>query len=144
MSLSKSKCWYSNNCVHFLNHAVPLYLYSCWNIVVQQAWPRLPLRANGQDGTGRLSAGHGFLDCSWTANEDGLHRSLTENAYSQSFLSIYFKRLSNIQLCLNEIYWELTILINIVMVFEWDLMRIIGINSVQPRLTRMNEIYQPI
>ncbi len=24
MSLSKSKCWYSNNCLHFLKHAVPL------------------------------------------------------------------------------------------------------------------------
>ncbi len=25
MSLSKSKCWYSNNCLHFLKCAVPLY-----------------------------------------------------------------------------------------------------------------------
>jgi hypothetical protein len=25
MSLSKSKCWYSNNCLHFLKHAVPLF-----------------------------------------------------------------------------------------------------------------------
>ena len=24
MSLSKSKWWYSNNCLHFLKHAVPL------------------------------------------------------------------------------------------------------------------------
>jgi hypothetical protein len=24
MSLSKSKCWYSNNCLHFLKRAVPL------------------------------------------------------------------------------------------------------------------------
>ena len=24
MSLTKSKCWYSNNCLHFLKHAVPL------------------------------------------------------------------------------------------------------------------------
>jgi hypothetical protein len=24
MSLSKSKCWHSNNCLHFLKHAVPL------------------------------------------------------------------------------------------------------------------------
>ena len=24
MSLSKSKCWYSNNCLHFLKGAVPL------------------------------------------------------------------------------------------------------------------------
>jgi hypothetical protein len=24
MSLSQSKCWYSNNCLHFLKHAVPL------------------------------------------------------------------------------------------------------------------------
>jgi hypothetical protein len=24
MSLSKSKCWYSNNYLHFLKHAVPL------------------------------------------------------------------------------------------------------------------------
>ncbi len=24
MSLSKSKCWYSNSCLHFLKHAVPL------------------------------------------------------------------------------------------------------------------------
>jgi hypothetical protein len=24
MSLSKSKCWYSNNCLHFLKCAVPL------------------------------------------------------------------------------------------------------------------------
>ncbi len=24
MSLSKSKCWYSNNCLHFFNCAVPL------------------------------------------------------------------------------------------------------------------------
>jgi len=23
MSLSKSKCWYSNNCLQFLKHAVP-------------------------------------------------------------------------------------------------------------------------
>ena len=26
MSLSKSKCWYSKNCLHFLKHAVPLLL----------------------------------------------------------------------------------------------------------------------
>jgi hypothetical protein len=25
MSLSKSKCWYSNNCLYFLKQAVPLY-----------------------------------------------------------------------------------------------------------------------
>jgi hypothetical protein len=25
MYLSKSKCWYSNNCLHFLKFAVPLY-----------------------------------------------------------------------------------------------------------------------
>jgi hypothetical protein len=24
ISLSKSKCWYSNNCLHFLKRAVPL------------------------------------------------------------------------------------------------------------------------
>ncbi len=24
MSLSKSKCWYTNNCLHFLKRAVPL------------------------------------------------------------------------------------------------------------------------
>ncbi len=24
MSLSKSKCWYSNNCLYFLKHTVPL------------------------------------------------------------------------------------------------------------------------
>jgi hypothetical protein len=24
MSLSKSKCWYSNNCLRFLEHALPL------------------------------------------------------------------------------------------------------------------------
>ncbi len=24
MSLSKSKCWYLNNCLHFLNRTVPL------------------------------------------------------------------------------------------------------------------------
>ncbi len=29
MSLSKSKCWYSNNCLHFLKRAVPL-LASAW------------------------------------------------------------------------------------------------------------------
>ncbi len=26
MSLSKSKCWYSTNCLHFLKHADPLDL----------------------------------------------------------------------------------------------------------------------
>ncbi len=25
MPLSKSKCWYSNNCLHFLKRAVPLF-----------------------------------------------------------------------------------------------------------------------
>ncbi len=32
MSLSKSKCWYSNSCLHFLRRAVPLHEinnYSC-------------------------------------------------------------------------------------------------------------------
>jgi hypothetical protein len=32
MSLSMSKCWYSNNCLHFLKHAVPL---GDWNL----GWP---------------------------------------------------------------------------------------------------------
>ncbi len=34
MSLSKSKCWYSNNCLHFLRHAVRLLLEHlfCYNI----------------------------------------------------------------------------------------------------------------
>jgi hypothetical protein len=26
MSLSKSKCWYSNNCLHFIKRGVPLLL----------------------------------------------------------------------------------------------------------------------
>jgi hypothetical protein len=26
MYLSKSKCWYSNNCLHFLKHAVPFII----------------------------------------------------------------------------------------------------------------------
>jgi len=26
MSLSKSKCWFSNNCLHFLKCAVPLWI----------------------------------------------------------------------------------------------------------------------
>ncbi len=26
MSLSKSKCWYSNNCLHFLKCAVPIII----------------------------------------------------------------------------------------------------------------------
>ncbi len=26
MSLSKTKCWYSNNCLNFLKHAVPLQI----------------------------------------------------------------------------------------------------------------------
>ncbi len=31
MYLSKSKCWYSNNCLHFLKCAVPLKLiYLLW------------------------------------------------------------------------------------------------------------------
>jgi hypothetical protein len=31
MPLSKSKCWFSSNCVHFkfLNHAVPLFYNIC-------------------------------------------------------------------------------------------------------------------
>ncbi len=38
MSLSKSKCWYSNNCLHLLNHAVALEIYgsidSCFPALV--------------------------------------------------------------------------------------------------------------
>ena len=34
MSLSKSKCWYSNNCLHFLKCAVPF----CSCLRLEQAW----------------------------------------------------------------------------------------------------------
>ncbi len=30
MSLSKSKCWYSNNCLHFLKRSVPLQWSPAW------------------------------------------------------------------------------------------------------------------
>ncbi len=30
ISLSKSKCWYSNNCLHFLKRVIPLWLYLPW------------------------------------------------------------------------------------------------------------------
>jgi len=35
MSLSKSKCWYSNNCLHFLKCAVPLRTKKIYNICSQ-------------------------------------------------------------------------------------------------------------
>jgi hypothetical protein len=30
MSLSKSKCWYWNNCLHFLKRSVPLFFNAVW------------------------------------------------------------------------------------------------------------------
>ncbi len=36
MSLSKSKCWYSKNCLDFLKHAVPLVIF----VSLHPRWPR--------------------------------------------------------------------------------------------------------
>jgi hypothetical protein len=33
MSLSKSKCWYSNNCLHFLKCGVPFYCTTGYGLV---------------------------------------------------------------------------------------------------------------
>jgi hypothetical protein len=37
MSLSKSKYWYSNNCLHSLKHSVPLYVDA--TVEISQEWP---------------------------------------------------------------------------------------------------------
>jgi hypothetical protein len=37
MSLSKSKCWYSNNCLQFLKGAVLLWVRSLF-IIVPRSW----------------------------------------------------------------------------------------------------------
>jgi hypothetical protein len=38
MSLSKSKCWYSNNCLQFLKHAVPFKDVKCFVGLVQDSF----------------------------------------------------------------------------------------------------------
>ncbi len=38
MSLSMSKCWYSNNCLHFLKCAVPFSNVTCKDS--QEEWKR--------------------------------------------------------------------------------------------------------
>jgi hypothetical protein len=38
MSLSKSKCWYSNNCLLFLKCAVPLNLNVIYSVLGDEQW----------------------------------------------------------------------------------------------------------
>jgi hypothetical protein len=37
VSLSKSKCWYSNNCLHFLKRAVPLAIVASMAVAKRAA-----------------------------------------------------------------------------------------------------------
>jgi hypothetical protein len=40
MSLSKSKCWYSNNCLQFLKHAVPSLQMLKKKLLTILDWPK--------------------------------------------------------------------------------------------------------
>ncbi len=48
MSLSKSKCWYSNNCSHYLKHAVPLPIMSITTCTIASSSQLVSHRPNDE------------------------------------------------------------------------------------------------
>ncbi len=86
MALSKSKCWYSNNCLHLLRRTVPLiclnFFPDCWESVHPESGGRI----SSQGWTGVIT----FFLCHWLGQNK---LECLSNSNFSSFSNVWSKAL---------------------------------------------------